>query len=177
LARTTLDASNAAFDRMLEEERDATALGLAEVAETAARTFAPQFDDAGITFAADTEPAWVAGDNRRLEEVTANLLSNALRYTEPGGRVDVTVRAADGDAVLEVADTGIGIAPEDLQHIYTRFWRGDRSRSRTTGGSGIGLAIVHELVRAHDGRIDVDSAPGRGSRFRVILPRVRPPAS
>jgi signal transduction histidine kinase len=72
--------------------------------------------------------------------------------------------------VLEVADTGVGIAPEDLKHVFKRFWRGEKSRSRTTGGAGIGLAIVHELVRAHDGRIDVESRPGTGSTFRVSLP-------
>ena len=74
------------------------------------------------------------------------------------------------EAVLEVSDTGIGIAPDDLRHIFTRFWRSDRSRSRATGGAGVGLAIVRELVRAHDGRIDVDSTLDEGSRFRVVLP-------
>jgi two-component system sensor histidine kinase BaeS len=152
-------------------------LDLADIARAAAVAFAPQFDDAGIAFDTETKTGWVAGDSGRLEEVTANLLSNALRYTEPGGHVDLTVQPVDGEVVLEVADTGIGIAPEDLRHIYTRFWRSDRSRSRATGGTGIGLAIVHELVRAHDGHIDVDSAPGRGSRFRVSLPGIRPPAS
>ena len=75
-------------------------------------------------------------------------------------------------AVLEVADTGIGIAAEDLRHVFTRFWRGEKSRSRATGGTGIGLAIVRELVRAHDGRIDVESTVGKGSRFRVLLPEL-----
>jgi signal transduction histidine kinase len=152
-------------------------LDVAEIVQAAGRAFAPQFDEAGIAFNTSTEPAWINGDGGRLEEIADNLLSNALRYTEPGGRVDLAVHPANGDVVLEVADTGIGIAPDDLRHIYTRFWRSDRSRSRATGGTGIGLAIVHELVRAHDGRIDVDSAPGRGSRFRVILPGIRPPAS
>ena len=84
---------------------------------------------------------------------------------------------AGQEAVLEVSDSGIGIVPEDLRHIFARYWRGDRSRSRATGGSGIGLAIVAEFVRAHDGRIDVDSSPGYGSRFRVVLVALaRPPA-
>ena len=77
--------------------------------------------------------------------------------------------------MLEVADTGVGIAPDDLRHVFTRFWRGDRSRSRATGGAGIGLAIVRELVRAHDGRIDVESVVGEGTRFRVVLPAVEQP--
>lgn len=77
----------------------------------------------------------------------------------------------DGEAVLEIIDTGIGIRGEDLPHIFERFWRADPSRDRRTGGAGIGLAIVRELVRAHGGRIDVESKPGDGSRFRVVLPR------
>jgi signal transduction histidine kinase len=150
---------------------------LAQVADSAATAFAPQFAEAGIAFTAHTDPAWVAGDSGRLEQIVVNLLSNALRYTEPGGQVTLTVARADGDVSLDVSDTGIGIPPEDLGHIFTRFWRGDRSRSRATGGTGIGLAIVREIVRAHDGRIDVDSAPGKGSRFRVTLPSGGAPRS
>jgi len=145
-------------------------LDVAEVARAVADSFAPRFKEAGISFEVALESALVRGDPGRLEQIVANLVSNALRYTEADGRVTLTVRLAGNDALLEVADTGIGIAPEDLRHIFTRFWRGDPSRSRSTGGTGIGLAIVRELVRAHDGRIDVDSTPGRGSRFRVTLP-------
>lgn len=145
-------------------------LDLAAVARAAADSFAPRFADADIAFDFALKPAMVSGDAGRLEQVVANLLSNALRYTQAGGTVTLSVRCSDAEAVLEVADTGIGIAADDLRHIFTRFWRGDPSRSRATGGTGIGLAIVHELVRAHDGRIDVDSAAGHGSRFRVILP-------
>jgi signal transduction histidine kinase len=72
--------------------------------------------------------------------------------------------------MLEVADTGVGIAPEDLPHVFERFWRGEKSRSRATGGAGIGLAIVRELARAHEGSVEVDSSPGRGACFRVRLP-------
>jgi signal transduction histidine kinase len=145
-------------------------LDLAEVAAGAATSFAPQFAEAEIAFTVQAEPVWISGDSGRLEQIVDNLLSNALRYTEPGGEVTLSVGQADGEAVLDVVDTGIGIAPDDLRHIFTRFWRGDRSRSRATGGTGIGLAIVWELIRAHDGRIDVDSTPGRGSRFHVTLP-------
>ncbi len=108
--------------------------------------------------------------SRPLAQIVANLLSNALRYTDPGGRVTLQVGATEGGAILAVADTGIGIDAEDLQHIFKRFWRADKSRSRATGGTGIGLAIVRELVVAHDGRIDVESEPGRGSCFRVSFP-------
>jgi signal transduction histidine kinase len=147
---------------------------LADVARAVGEAFEARFAAAGIGFATAYDPAWVAGDTGRLEQVVANLLSNALAYTEAGGKASLLVGSDGSGAFVEVADSGIGIRPEDLRHIYTRFWRGDRSRSRATGGSGIGLAIVRELVRAHEGRIDVESTPGRGSRFRVVLPALRP---
>lgn len=145
-------------------------LDLAEVARAVAEAFAPRFAGAAIDFKVDCRPAWVMGDDGRLGQVVANLLSNALAYTGAGGKVALAVGHGPLGVFLEVADTGIGIEPADLRHIYTRFWRAERSRSRSTGGSGIGLAIVSELVRAHQGRIDVESAPGKGSRFRVVLP-------
>jgi two-component system sensor histidine kinase BaeS len=122
------------------------------------------------------DEAQAYGDERRVGQIVDNLLSNALRYTEPGGHVRVQVAERDGEAILEVSDSGIGIAGEELPHIFERFWRGERSRARKTGGAGIGLAIVRELVRAHDGRIDVESKPGEGSRFRVSLPSHAPGA-
>ena len=109
----------------------------------------------------------------RLEQIVVNLLSNALRYTDAGGSVRVAVRRDGGDALLEVADTGIGIAAEDLPRVFTRFWRGEKSRSRDTGGAGIGLSIVKELVQAHGGSVTVESTPGEGSVFRVELPSRR----
>ena len=165
--------------RLAEAERpglllEKRVLALADLGRREGDAFAPLFATKGVDFATDLEPAAVRGDADRLGQVISNLLSNALRYTEPGGRVDLRVRPADGWAVLEVVDTGVGIASEDLKHVFKRFWRGEKSRSRTTGGAGIGLAIVHELVRAHDGRIDVESRPGEGSTFRVWLPAAGP---
>lgn len=148
---------------------DKRPLDLAAVMRQEAESFAPSLTERGISLTMDLEPTWVDGDAGRLGQIAANLLSNALRYTESRGEVRVSVREEDGLAVLEVTDSGIGIAPDDLKLIFNRFWRGERSRSRATGGAGIGLAIVRELVRAHDGRIEVDSVPGRGSRFRVLL--------
>ena len=142
---------------------------LAELARREAESWEPLFATKGVEFFSLLEPVAVDGDADRLGQVVSNLLSNALRYTEREGRVGLRVRREQGSAVLEVADTGVGIAPEDLKHVFTRFWRGEKSRSRATGGAGIGLAIVHELVRAHDGRIDVESRPGKGSTFRVSL--------
>ena len=124
----------------------------------------------GIELASDLHPTLVAGDPDRLEQIAANLLSNALRYTDAGGRVTVTVNPAGGSGVFEVADTGIGISADDLPYVFSRFWRGEKSRSRATGGAGIGLSIVQELVRAHGGRVDVESVVGEGSTFRVRIP-------
>jgi len=151
------------------------ALDLGEVARAVGSSFAPRFADAGIEFTVDAESVWVEGDGDRLEQVVSNLLSNGLRYTQAGGSVTLRVEGVGNDAILEVADTGVGIAPDDLRHIFTRFWRGDPSRSPATGGTGIGLAIVRELVRAHEGRVDVESTVGVGSRFRVILRAVDKP--
>lgn len=149
---------------------------LAEVARAEADAWSGRFAGKGIDLALELEPAWVAGDPDRLGQVAANLISNALRYTPEGGRVWVRTACEGEGAVLEVEDTGIGIEAAELPHVFTRFWRSEKSRSRATGGAGIGLAIVRELVRAHEGRVEVESAPGRGSRFRVILPASAPPA-
>jgi two-component system sensor histidine kinase BaeS len=114
--------------------------------------------------------ARVEGDPERLAQVVDNLLSNALRYTGEGGRIAVTLEARGADAVIEISDTGIGIAPEHLGRIFDRFWRAPEARAVAAGGSGVGLALVADLVRAHDGRVDVASRPGRGTTFSVRLP-------
>jgi two-component system sensor histidine kinase BaeS len=145
-------------------------LDLATVGKEQAKAFASRFAEKRIEFETALAPARVLGDAGRLNQIASNLLENSLRYTPSGGRVTLCVREDESSAVLEVADTGIGIAPDDLRHIFTRFWRGEKSRSRETGGAGIGLAIVAELVHAHDGRIDVESKLDEGSVFRVTLP-------
>lgn len=144
-------------------------LDLAALARREAESWEPLFAAKDVVFTSRLEPVAVSGDPHRLGQVISNLLSNALRYTASGGRVDLDVRGEGDAAVLEVADTGVGIAADDLKHVFKRFWRGEKSRSRSTGGAGIGLAIVQELVRAHDGRIDVESRLGEGSTFRVTL--------
>lgn len=143
---------------------------LAQVLGREVEEWRPRFADKGVRLDVELAHAWVSGDPDRLGQIAGNLISNALRYTDATGRVLVQVGVEGNVAVLEVRDTGIGIAADDLRHIFTRFWRGEKSRSRATGGAGIGLAIVRELVRAHEGRVDVESTPGEGSRFRVLLP-------
>ncbi len=149
---------------------DAVPVDLAAIAGAQAAAFADAFADKGIALSSVLHPAVVDGDPKRLEQIAVNLLSNALRYTDAGGSVRVAVRRDGAEALLEVADTGIGIAAEDLPRVFTRFWRGEKSRSRDTGGAGIGLSIVKELVQAHGGSVTVESVPGEGSVFRVELP-------
>jgi two-component system phosphate regulon sensor histidine kinase PhoR len=118
--------------------------------------------------------AALAGTDTELLGALSNLVSNAVRYTPEGGRIDVRwLPRVDGGAVIEVADTGIGIAREHLPRLAERFYRVDHSRSRDTGGTGLGLAIAKHAVQRHGGELDVDSEPGKGSRFRLLLPALR----
>jgi two-component system phosphate regulon sensor histidine kinase PhoR len=126
----------------------------------------------------EAETVSVGGDEEKLTQVLVNLLDNAVKYTEPGGTVDVTVQSSDGRAIISVRDTGIGIPPTDRDRIFERFYRVDRARSRESGGTGLGLSIVKHIVEAHRGTVTVDSRLGHGSTFTVTLPweRETPPA-
>jgi two-component system sensor histidine kinase BaeS len=127
--------------------------------------------EAGVTLRADASaPVWVHGDTDRLKQVIGNLLTNAIRYTDRGGRVVVRVRAEWGEAVVAVEDTGVGIAAGDLAHVFDRFWRADPARQRATGGTGLGLTIAHRIVADHRGRIEVRSRRHFGTAFTVRLP-------
>ena len=112
----------------------------------------------------------VRGDDGLLARVFSNLIENGIHYNSPGGSVTITIEQKDAWAVVTVADTGIGIAPENLAHIFERFYRVDASRSRHNGGAGLGLSIVAALVRQHGGEVKVESEPGKGSIFTVQLP-------
>jgi heavy metal sensor kinase len=112
----------------------------------------------------------VLGDRARLKQVLVNLLDNAIKYTPDGGKVEVIVEARNGKAVLEVSDNGIGIPNDAIPHLFDRFFRVDKARSREAGGAGLGLSIVKSICAAHDGRIEVRSTEGAGSRFIVELP-------
>ena len=147
-----------------------TPVDIGALARARADTRAAAFEEKGIELEVDAQPILVAGDSGRIGQILDNLVSNALQYTDAGGSVTVRTYHDAGDAVLEVADTGIGLSPDELPHVFERFWRSDKSRTRSRGGAGIGLAIVRELVRAHDGRIDVSSHPGEGTTFTIRLP-------
>lgn len=118
----------------------------------------------------DLVPAPCHGDAERLRQVITNLLTNAIYYNREGGEVRVASRRENGEAILVVADTGIGIGAEDLRHLFERFFRADKSRSRAEGHSGLGLAISKAIVDAHGGRIEVTSQLGAGTEFTVRLP-------
>jgi heavy metal sensor kinase len=122
-----------------------------------------------------TAPLVVDADRSRLRRAFANLVDNAVKYTPEGGHVSCAARAEEGYAVVEVRDTGTGIAPEDLPRIWDRLYRGDRSRSER--GLGLGLSLVRAIVEAHGGAVDVESTPGEGSTFRARLPLSRPTPS
>jgi len=114
----------------------------------------------------------VSADAGRIEQALVNLTENALRYgaSDAGGRVTLGARAMADGVETWIRDTGPGIAPEDLPHVFERFWRSEKSRNRQTGGSGIGLALVKQLIEAHGGRVSVESTLGHGATFRVMLP-------
>jgi len=116
----------------------------------------------------------VTVDIDRIRQVLRNLITNALRYTPAGGQVTITALSPSpsnaGFVTIVVSDTGTGIAPEDLPHMFTHFYKADHSRHRTGAGSGLGLAIVKQLVEAHGGKVWVESEPGKGSRFYFTLP-------
>jgi two-component system phosphate regulon sensor histidine kinase PhoR len=112
----------------------------------------------------------IAGDRRRLAEVLQNLLDNAIQYTLPGGQILVSAEKGEGEVILTVSDTGIGIPKADQPRIFERFYRVDVARSREAGGTGLGLAIAKHLVDVHGGRLWVDSEVGQGSQFHFSVP-------
>jgi signal transduction histidine kinase len=138
-------------------------------------------EDAGLTIAVPlVEPVTVLGDRTRLRHLFLNLVTNAIKYTPRGGRVEITLQRLDDEVSFSVKDTGIGIAAGDLPYIFERFWRADRARSRRItsgdgsaterGGFGLGLAISQWIAQAHGGTLTVVSRLTRGSTFTVLLP-------
>jgi two-component system OmpR family sensor kinase len=127
--------------------------------------------DPGRPLDVDVEPVVVTGDRDRLRQIVDNLLSNVRSHTPPDTRASVRVVGEGDVAVVEVADEGPGLEPDQLEHVFERFYRTDASRTRASGGVGLGLSIVAAVVDAHGGRVAADSEPGHGVRFRIELPR------
>jgi len=127
-----------------------------------------------ITLAVDARPAPpVLGDEGWVRHMLINLLDNALRYTSSGGTVTVSIEEVGNTVVIAVQDTGPGIAPEHLPHLFERFYRAESARDRESGGVGLGLAIVKEIAEAHGGTVRVASEVGKGSVFTVTLPAAK----
>jgi two-component system, OmpR family, sensor kinase len=142
---------------------------LRQTVEDCVQMIRPMADEKQVALTTDLQAAPVIADAFRLTQVITNLLSNAVHYNRPGGSVSVTVQSNDRGATFTVADTGVGIAEEDNRHLFDRFYRVDKARTRQAGGSGLGLAICKSIIDAHGGSITVHSTPGEGSTFTVHL--------
>ncbi len=149
---------------------------LAELAATTADQMNLLAEDKGISVqCAPVQKVVVEGDRSRLKQVVVNLLDNAIKYTPGGGSIQLNVSRQNGHAILDVTDSGIGIPADAVPHVFDRFFRVDKARTRNEGGAGIGLSIVKSICTAHGAEVEVESAVGKGSRFRVKLPLAQPP--
>ncbi len=144
--------------------------GLYELASSILKGFSSQLGEKNISAEVTGEEVVINADKGRIGQVMANLVSNAIKYTDEAGRITIDIGREEDKAVIIVEDNGIGIPPEEQSRVFERFYRTDKSRTRKTGGAGIGLAIAKAIVRAHDGTIRCESRPGEGSRFIVSLP-------
>ncbi|MGO8765003.1 MAG: sensor histidine kinase [Limisphaerales bacterium] len=154
-----------------EAQTEWSEFDLAELARSTAEQMNLLAEDKGISIScAATEPVSVEGDRARLKQVVVNLLDNAIKYTPKNGVIQMRIHAANGHAVLEVEDNGMGIAADALPHVFERFYRVDRTRSGESEGAGLGLSIVKSIATAHGAEVGVTSIPNVGTRFSVKLP-------
>jgi signal transduction histidine kinase len=164
----TLAAADAAVLQLTHEPSD-----LADIAGSAADSLARRFETAEVALERRLASAPVVADQRWMHQVVTNLLGNALKFTPAGGTVTIRTSLDSHNAVLEVADTGIGIPADELPRIFDRFWRGQAAAP--TSGSGVGLAVAAELAQAHGGTLAAASEPGEGTRLTLTLPARIPP--
>ena len=165
-AISRLDAGEAQVERVRFD--------LAELAATTTEQMRLLAEDKNIALEVETNGvAFSRATGRGIKQVIVNLVDNAIKYTPEGGAVRVIVRAENGHAVLVVEDNGVGIPAEALPHLFERFYRVDKARSRQMGGAGLGLAIVKSIVTAHGGQVRVESDEGRGSSLRVSVAPMR----
>ncbi len=134
--------------------------------------FKSQFAEKEITLNSNIEKdIFIEGDRDKIKQVIINLLSNAFKFTNAGGKVDIRLKDKEEEVVITVSDSGIGIDKKDLPYLFERLYRSDLSRNRKTGGTGIGLTVTKSLVEAHNGRIEVESEKGEGTKITIILPK------
>jgi two-component system phosphate regulon sensor histidine kinase PhoR len=162
-----------------ESERPAArvTVDLAAAAAAACERFGAAASARRVALRCETAPAATPADPEAVARILDNLIDNAIKFTPPGGRVTVRSAEAAGRARLEVADTGIGIEPAEQARVFERFYRVDKARSRDVPGTGLGLSIVKHLAEGHGGSVELESWPGRGSTFRVLLPLSAPPVA
>jgi len=154
-----------------EVKMDTARLDLGDLAASTVEQMRLLAEEKSIIFRCSVAPdIYVEGDRSRLQQVIVNLIANAIKYTQEGGAIEVRVRADGGTALLEVSDNGAGISAQALPHVFERFYRADKARSRNSGGAGLGLAIAKAICTAHGAEITVSSQEGHGSCFTVELP-------
>ncbi len=165
-----------AESRQLHLER--RPLDLSDLAKRAASLFEAEAAERGFQFTLDIQPGlpMVIGDAQRIEQVISNLVGNALRYTPEGGHIKIKLDQLPEGVRMQVSDNGLGVSEEDLPHLFDRFWRGERSRSRAAGGAGLGLAIAKQLVEAQGGMISARNLPEGGLEVSFVLPVQTEPA-
>jgi heavy metal sensor kinase len=171
IGRLVSDLENLAKVESGNLKLNKTPVDLSELAEKTLRSFEAEIIKKNLTVSVEGNCQNIPSDRNRIQQVLTNLFSNAVKYTRTDGTIRVAISETGNSAILTVEDDGVGITRDDLPFIFERFYRGDKSRSRLSGGSGIGLAMVKSIVTAHGGEVDVESYPDRGSCFRVILPK------
>lgn len=144
---------------------------ISELINNTVLCFEKEFSDKNIALITDIQEQYLEADKDKITQIMVNIISNALKYTPDSGTIRILTNGNDDEVQISIKDSGIGISKEDIPLIFERFYRADKSRSRATGGSGIGLAIVKSLIEAHGGTISVKSEEGLGSEFVIILPR------
>jgi signal transduction histidine kinase len=144
---------------------------LSEMTDRVLRSFETSIKSKGINLQYEHEPCEAYVDPDKFGQVIFNLVSNAVKYTNPGGNIKISTRNRGDRAVFSITDDGIGIPDDDIPHIFDYLYRADESRTRDSGGNGIGLSVVKAVVEAHGGNIGVKSIPGAGSSFTVDVAR------
>lgn len=175
--RLTRLVNNLSDLTLLETENKKTAMNqvnLSNVLDSIYTVYLPAATDKSIELIKNFEDElFINGNEDRLLQVFVNIVSNSIKYTDAGGKIFLRLYSTNSKVICEIEDTGIGIKEKDLPFIFNRFYRGDESRSRETGGSGIGLAIVKAVVSAHEGEIEIESKEGEGTKISVIFKKLK----